>query len=288
VGGGLLLAAVLAVIQNPAWLGVPANPSPAQASLPPRLAFVAVAVWWLLFSLPLFRRVPEPAVRPLSEAERSLGTVRAGLARLGHTFRQLRAYRQALVMLVAFLIYNDGIGTIIRMATVYGTELGIDQTVMIAAIVIVQFVGIPFAFFFGTLAGWMGTKRAIFLGLAVYAGISVLGYYMTTAVHFMILAALVGMVQGGTQALSRSLFGSMIPAHASGEFFGLFAVFEKFAGIAGPAVFALMIALTGSSRGAVLSVIAFFVVGGALLMLVDVEDGRKAARAAEARHAPSS
>jgi len=239
-------------------------------------------VWWLLFSIPLFRRVPEPAVRLVSEAERRMGPLRAGLGRLRHTFGQLRRYRHALILLVAFLIYNDGIGTIIRMATVYGTELGIDRTVMITAIVIVQFVGIPFAFLFGMLAGRIGPKRAIILGLAVYVGISVLGYYMTTPTHFLILAMLVGMVQGGTQALSRSLFGSLIPAHESGEFFGLFAVFEKFAGIAGPAVFALMIALTGSSRGAVLSVIGFFVAGGALLFLVDVEEGRKAARAAEA------
>lgn len=282
VGGGLLLGAVLAVIQHPAWLGVPANPTPAQASLPARLGFVAVAVWWVLFSIPLFRRVPEPEVRLLTDAERDMGSLRAAGTRLRGTLDQLRRYRHAFVMLVAFLIYNDGIGTIIRMATVYGTELGIDQTVMIASIVIVQFVGIPFAFLFGMLAGRIGAKRAIFLGLAVYVGISILGYYMTTATHFIVLAMLVGMVQGGTQALSRSLFGSIIPAHESGEFFGLFAVFEKFAGIIGPAVFALMIALTGSSRGAVLSVIAFFVVGGALLLLVDVDEGRKTARAAEA------
>ncbi len=127
----------------------------------------------------------------------------------------------------------------------------------------------------------MGTKRAIFLGLTVYAGISFVGYFMTTATHFYILAILVGMVQGGTQALSRSLFGSMIPRHESGEFFGLFAVFEKFAGIAGPAVFGIMVATTGSSRNAILSIIVFFVVGGALLLLVDVEEGQKTAREAE-------
>jgi UMF1 family MFS transporter len=282
VGGGLLLAAVLAVIQNPQWIGVPADPTPAQASLPSRLGFVAVAVWWLLFAIPLFRRVPEPAVRLLSDAERAMGAARAGLMRLRTTLGQLRRYRHAFLLLVAFLIYNDGIGTIIRMATVYGEELGIDRTVMIASIVIVQFVGIPFAFLFGMLAGTIGAKRAIFLGLTVYTGISVLGFYMTSGTHFLVLAILVGTVQGGTQALSRSLFGSMIPRHESGEFFGLFAVFEKFAGIFGPAVFALMILATGSSRGAVLSVVAFFVLGAALLSLVNVDEGRRVARAAEA------
>ena len=117
--------------------------------------------------------------------------------------------------------------------------------------------------------------------IAVYTGISILGYFMTNATHFYILAALVGMVQGGTQALSRSLFASMIPQHKSGEFFGFFSVFEKFAGIFGPLIFAGTIAATGSSRNAILSVIGFFAVGAAILWLVDVEEGRRAAKEAD-------
>src|SRR5690606_28249428 len=122
---------------------------------------------------------------------------------------------------------------------------------------IVQFVGIPFTFAFGALAARIGARPAIFGGLLAYMGISVLGFLMTTATHFLILAGLVGVVQGGTQALSRSLFSSMIPRQKSGEFFGFFAVFEKFAGIFGPAIFALTIVVTGSSRNAILSVIVF-------------------------------
>ncbi len=283
IGGGLLLAACLAVILNPGLVGLPAGDdlSPSIAALPARLSFVAVAIWWVLFAIPLFRHVPEPAVKALSDEEQRQGALRAAVSRLKRTFRELRRYRNAFVMLLAFLIYNDGIGTIIRMAGIYGAEIGIERGALIGAIVLVQFVGIPFAFLFGGLAGWMGTKRAIFLGLTVYAGISIVGYFMTTATHFFVLAILVGMVQGGTQALSRSLFGSMIPRHESGEFFGLFAVFEKFAGIMGPAVFSVMIATTGSSRNAILSVIVFFVVGGALLLLVNVEEGQQAARDAE-------
>ncbi len=136
-----------------------------------------------------------------------------------------------------------------------------------------QFVGIPFSFLFGMLAGRIGAKRALFLGLLAYTAISILGYFMTTAAHFFVLAGLVGMVQGGTQALSRSLFASMIPQHKSGEFFGFFSVFEKFAGIFGPLIFAVTIAVTGSSRNAILSVIAFFAVGAALLAIVDVDGG---------------
>src|SRR5690606_30489265 len=193
----------------------------------------------------------------------------------------LKGYRQAFLMLVAFLIYNDGIGTIVKMATSYGTEIGIDQNLMILAILVVQFVGIPFSFAFGLLAGRIGAKPAIFGGLLVYAGITVLGYFMTTGTHFLILAGLVGMVQGGTQALSRSLFASMIPRHKSGEFFGFFAVFEKFAVITGPLTFGIAILLTGSSRTAILSIIVFFVVGALLLATVDVDEGRRVAREAE-------
>ncbi|MFN2383997.1 MAG: MFS transporter, partial [Gemmatimonadota bacterium] len=202
------------------------------------------------------------------------------------TFRALRTYRQALLLLIAFLVYNDGIGTIIRMAAIYGAEVGIERSALIGAILLAQVIGIPFAFGFGWLAGRIGPKRAILLGLGVYVGISVLAYGMRTATHFYLLALAVGTVQGGCQALSRSLFASLIPRHRSSEFFGFYGVLEKFAGVLGPVVFGLTIALTGSSRGAILSVISFFVVGGLLLTRVDIEGGRRAARAAEAERLP--
>ena len=280
LGSGLLLALNLAWIQKPEWFGLPSGDdlSPAQASLPVRLAFVSVALWWLLFSIPLFRKISEPPRTLESDESERASPVRTGLTRLAETFRELRGFRNAFLMLVAFFIYNDGIGTIIRMAAIYGTEIGIGQTYLIASILIVQFVGVPFAVLFGTVAGKIGTKQTIYIGLAVYVVISVVGYFMRTATHFLLLAILVGTVQGGTQALSRSLFASMIPKHKSGEFFGFFAVFEKFAGILGPAIFWLTITLTGSSRNAILSVIAFFVIGGTLLYFVNVEEGQRVAR----------
>jgi UMF1 family MFS transporter len=185
-------------------------------------------------------------------------------------------------MLTAFLLYNDGIQTVIKMATAYGAEIGIESKDLIAAILIVQFVGVPFAFLFGTFADRFGAKRSIFVGLLVYGVIAILGYFMQTAAHFYALAALTGMVQGGTQALSRSLFASLIPAHKSGEFFGFYSVFEKFASIFGPLLFALAIAVTGESRLAILSVIFFFISGAAILTFVNVDEGRAAARRAEA------
>jgi len=283
IGGGLLLALNLAWILKPAWFGLPSGPdlAEAQATLPVRLAFVSVAVWWLIFSLPLFRRVPEPPPRLEPDEHPGAGPIRMAFVRMGETFRELRGYRQAFLMLVAFLIYNAGIQTIIRMATAYGTELGIGQNSLIAAILLVQFIGFPCTFLFGMLAGRIGAKRAIFLGLIAYTVISVLGYFMKNATHFYLLAGLVGVVQGGTQALSRSLFASMIPPHKSGEFFGFFSVFEKFAGIFGPLIFAGTIAATGSSRNAMLSVIGFFAIGATILAFVDPEEGHRAARAAD-------
>jgi UMF1 family MFS transporter len=285
VGGGLLLALNLAWIQRPDWFGLPSGPglTEDQATLPARLAFVSVAIWWVIFAIPLFRRVPEPPPRIEPDERRGENPMRVAFVRLGETFHELRGYRQAFVMLLAFLIYNDGIQTIIKMATAYGTEIGIGQSALIGAILVVQFVGIPCSFLFGAVAGRIGAKRALFLGLLAYTAISILGYFMRTATHFYILAGLVGMVQGGTQALSRSLFASMIPPHKSGEFFGFFSVFEKFAGIFGPLIFAGTIAATGSSRNAILSIIGFFAVGAALLALVDVAEGQRAAREAEAR-----
>jgi UMF1 family MFS transporter len=238
---------------------------------------VSVAVWWLLFSIPLFRRVPEPPAVLEADERRGDNAVRAALARVSETFRELRKYRQAFLMLVAFLLYNDGIQTMIRMASIYGTEIGMDQNALIAAFVIVQFVGIPCAFLFGALAGRIGARTAIFVSLVVYAGISLLGYFMTTAWQFFVLAFLVGTVQGGSQALSRSLFARMIPRHKSSEFFGFFSVFEKFAGIFGPAIFAAAVTLTGSSRPAVLSVILFFIAGAAILFRVNVSEGERQA-----------
>jgi UMF1 family MFS transporter len=283
IGGGILLALNLAWIQMPGLFGLPSGDglSESDATLPARLAFLSVAVWWALFSIPLFRRVPEPPARIEPDERRGENPVRAAFVRLGETFRELRSYRQAFLMLLAFLIYNDGIQTIIKMATAYGTEIGIGQSALIGAILVVQFVGIPCTFLFGSVAGRLGAKRSLFVGLLAYTVISILGYYMTSATHFYILAGLVGMVQGGTQALSRSLFASMIPQHKSGEFFGFFSVFEKFAGIFGPLIFAGTIAMTGSSRNAILSVIGFFAVGAVLLALVDVDEGQRVAREVE-------
>jgi len=282
LGSGVLLAVDLMLIQHPAWFGLPSGPglSPNAASLPTRIAFVIVAIFWGAVTIPLMRRVPEPPALPRPAGVRGFGVVGLSLKRLRGTVAHMRSYRQAFLFLLAFLIYNDGIGTFIRMAGIYGKEVGIGQGALIGSILLVQFVGVPFGFAFGALAGKIGAKTSIYMGLTVYTAVSIMGYFMTNALQFLVMALLVGMVQGGTQALSRSLFASMIPQEKAGEFFGFFAVGEKFAGILGPAVFAVTIAVTGSSRGAILSVIGFFVIGAVLLSRVDVAVGREEARRA--------
>ena len=269
VGGGLMLGLSLIWITNPGLVGLP------EGTLGPRLAFLAVSIWWLVFSLPLMRRVPEP---PASGGEGGFSSSFLGLA---GTLRELRSYPQAFLLLLAFFVYNDGILTIIRMAALYGKGIGLDSSELILAILLVQFVGIPCSFAFGALAKRISSKSAILIGLAVYVVVALLGYFMSTATHFYLLAGLVALVQGGTQALSRSLFATLIPRHKSAEFFGFYAVGEKFAGVLGPTLFATVLFAGGTSRSAMLWLVLFFVGGGYLLAKVDVQAGRRQAKAAE-------
>jgi len=269
IGGGLLLTVNLAWILMPETWGL----SGTVAAI--KLSFLSVAVWWVGFAIPLFRRVPEPPPAQRPEGSAGLSLLRQTWA----TFRSLRQHRQAWWMLLAFLLYNDGIQTMIKMAAVYGAEIGIGMNAQIAAFIVVQFVGVPFSFLFGALADRIGAKQALYIAITVYVGIAVIGYSMTTTWEFFLLSFMVGMVQGGAQGLSRSLFARMIPADRSTEYFGFFSVFEKIAGILGPLVFGTAVALTGSSRPAVLVLVVFFVLGGAVLSRVDVAEGEREVQA---------
>ena len=269
LGGGLLLIVNLLMFTKPGWLGIPSE------EWGIRLSFLSVGVWWVIFSIPMFRHVKEPPRS--SDYVATVNPLRAGFKRLGHTFRDLRRYKQLLLFLVAFWLYADGIGTIMKMATIYGAEIGIGMTSLVGALLMTQFVGVPFTFLFGWLARKLGTKRSIFLALSVYVLVSVGGYFMAETWHFWLLAFMVGLVQGGSQALSRSLFGSMTPKARSAEFFGFFDISSKFAGIAGPLLFGVVGQLTGSSRLSIVSLVVFFVVGMLLLRLVDEKEGIRVA-----------
>ena len=261
LGGGLLLGLNTLWVARPHWFGIPGS----EAAI--RLSFLSVAVWWGVFTAPLLRFVPEPPVdRPSGTVQH---TVRQGFLRVMGTLREIRRYRQLMLFLIAFWIYSDGIGTIIKMAAAFGHEIGIGIPHLAGALLLTQFVGFPCTLLLGRVAGTLGTKRTILLTLAAYALISMAGFFMRTAAHFYALAALVGIVQGGSQALSRSLFAGMIPPGRSAEFFGFFTTSSKFAGIAGPLLLGLIAQLTGNSRLSVLALVVFFVAGALLLCFVD-------------------
>jgi UMF1 family MFS transporter len=276
LGGGLALALALLAILKPAWLGLGALAA-ADATWPTRVAFLGTAAWWALFTIPLLRGVPEPPTAPVPPGASAGSVVREAFAGIAHTLRALRGMPNAWRFLLAFVLYNDAINTIIRMAAVYGTELGLGQTSLIGAILLVQFIGIPFAFAFGWLADRVGAKRAVLGALAVYGVISAIAYGLRTERDFWVLAVLVSMVQGGAQALSRSLYASLVPASRSGEFFGLFSVFSRFGGVMGPLAMAAVTAATGSSRLGIVSVVVFIAAGAFLLSRVNVAAGRQQA-----------
>jgi MFS transporter, UMF1 family len=269
LSGGLLLAINLAWILKPEAFGFGSSVSAIRAS------FVSVALWWAAFSLPLLRHVPEPAV---TEASRGHNAIAEAFTRLARTFKEIRRYRHAFLLFIAMLLYQDGIQTVIRMASVYGAEVGIEQTSQIAAFVMVQFVGIPFAFLFGSMGARFGTKSCIFFAIGVYIVAASLAYFMTSVTQFFALAFLIATVLGGSQALSRALFARMIPRDRTSEFFGFYAVSERFATVFGPALFTISVLITGSSRTAILAIIGLFLAGAFVLSLVDETEGTRAAR----------
>ncbi len=273
LGGGILLTINLLMILKPALFGIP------DAEWGSRISFLTVGIWWAFFSIPIFKYVSEP--RTIISKDESANPVLAGYQRLKKTLKSIKNFKELVKFLVAFWIYNDGVGTIIIMAVIFGAEIGIGRTHLIGAILMVQYLGFPFTLIFGRLPNKIGTKNSILIALGIYSIITFLGYFMSEPFHFWLLAILVSMVQGGTQALSRSMFGSMSPPSKSAEFFGFYNVSSKFAGILGPFLFGIVGQLTGTSRLSIAAIVLFFFIGGLVLTTVDHSQGIKAALRAE-------
>ena len=268
LGGGLLLAVNL-------WMILQAPEAEAARMI--RLAFVSVAVWWLVFTIPLWRYAPEPQRRTLpGEAGQNAWTV--SFRRLAGTLREISKYPDLFKFMLAVLLYTDGIGTIIKMGVAYGAEIGIRTETLVGVLLAIQFVAMPFSFLFGRLASKYGAKRLIYVGLLVYTGLTLGAYFVKTDTHFWLLGLGIATVQGGTQAMTRSLGARMIPKSKSGEFFGFVSVLIKFAGMVGPLLFALVAQAVGSSRPAFLSLVVFFLGGMFVLSRVDEEAGVQAAQ----------
>ncbi|MBW7453994.1 MFS transporter [Paenibacillus sepulcri] len=266
LGGGLLLALNIVMIEGWEMLGFADKTTGTQA------AFATVGIWWLLFSIPLMRNVKEQAKGASSGAGHA---VRSGFVRIGQTLKSARKFPELLKYMLAFWFFNDGINTVIVMATIYGSGIGIETTHLIIALLITQFVGYPSTLLFIRAAARLGTKRSLNMSLMIYILIVVLGFFMTNAVHFYILAFMVGLVQGGSQAIARSIYANLVPPSRTAEFFGFLSLSSKFSSVMGPLIFSIVGTITGSSRLAILSLVAFFVIGIVLLARVDLEKGAR-------------
>ena len=274
LGGGLLFAVNVAMTLSPASFGLQ------DAAGAVKLSFVTVALWWALFSVPLMLLVKESKS---PQAVSGLAVVRAGYVQFIETFRQLRKLRIVFLFLFAYWLYIDGVDTIVRMAVDYGLSIGLEQDHLITALLITQFVGFPAALAFGVLAsrlgaGGEGAKRGILLAIGVYIAATVGAFFMDSAREFYALAVTIGLVQGGVQALSRSLYARLIPSGKSAEFFGFYNMLGKFAVVVGPILVGAVSLASGSHRLGILSVIVLFVAGAWLLVKVDVAAGERAVR----------
>ena len=226
-----------------------------------RISFVITAVWWLAFSVPIWRDVHQTHYKP-REPHLFRNTVRGLVSTCKKIFRD----RRLMFFMLAFFFYIDGVHTIIAMSTSYGTDLGIDSTQLVLALLVTQFVAFPSAIAYGRLSGRFGTKKMLLIAVFAYFLITLFAaFFLRSAVEFWVLAVCVGLFQGGIQALSRSEFGKLIPKEHANEYYGFFDIFGKYATIMGTLLVSVFTQLTGSSSIGVLSVAMLFIVGFVLL-----------------------
>jgi UMF1 family MFS transporter len=259
LGGGVLFAVNVLMVTQPAMFGIE------DAGAAVRLSFLTVAVWWLVFSVPIVFFVREKrAHKPLPFGP----AVREGWRELITTIAHVRASGALLWFLLAYWFYIDGVNTIIKMAVDYGLSIGLEQGSLIAALLLVQFVGFPAALAFGWLGQRIGARAGIFIAIAVYTGAALYAYFLDTEIEFFGLAIVIGLVQGGIQSLSRSFFGRLVPAGKAGEFFGFYNMMGKASSILGPLLTGVVALLTQDSRLAIVSVTILFVLGAFFLTRV--------------------
>lgn len=259
LGGGLLFLVNVLMVTKPAMFGI------ADASEGVRLSFITVGIWWVVFTLPVLFWVKE---KRGAEALPVGAALSAGFVELIGTIRHIGRDRTLLWFLLAYWCYIDGVNTIIKMAVDYGLSLGLDQSALITALLITQFVGFPAALLFGWLGKKTGPRAGIFIAIAVYTGAAGYAYFLNTEAEFYALAIVIGLVQGGIQSLSRSLFGRLVPAGKAGEFFGFYNLMGKAAAILGPLITGIVALTTHDSRLAIVSISILFIVGAIFLSRV--------------------
>jgi UMF1 family MFS transporter len=249
------------MVLHPDWFGL------ADGDAAVRVSFLMVALWWLVFSLPLLLLVKEPDG---SIKNPSLNVVREGFVRVWHTLHEIRQLRNVWLFLIAYWLYIDGVDTIVRMAVDYGLSLGFDHRSLLTALLITQFTGFPAAIAFGFLGSRFGPRAGILIGLLIYMVVTVRASVMSSPDEFYVLAFAIGLAQGGIQALSRSMFARMIPGNRTAEFFGFYNMLGKFAAVIGPVMMGWAGAVSASPRTGILSLLILFVAGALVLIKVDV------------------
>ncbi len=269
IGGGSLFALNVLMFLKPSLFGI------SNQSIAVKLSFVSVAVWWILFSIPLILYVREPVIYNSVSIRQ---TVSLGFRQLMNTFYQLKHFKIVGLFLIAYWFYIDGVDTIVKMAVDYGMSIGFNSSTLMTALLMVQFIAFPAALGYNWVAMKIGTKEAVMTSIFAYIIITILGYFMKSETHFYILAILIGLFQGGIQALSRSLYSRIIPKSHAAEFFGFFNMLGKFAAVIGPLLIGSVTILTGSARLGILSIIVLFICGAFLLMLVDFTKGEQLAK----------
>jgi UMF1 family MFS transporter len=266
LGGGLLFLLNVIMYLKPHLFGIP------DGATAIRISFLSVAIWWIVFTIPLILFVSE------ANDDKSVYMGKAitmGWKQLIDTFKEIRKMRVVGLFLLGYFFYIDGVDTIIKMAVDYGMSLNFPNESLIIALLIVQFIAFPAALIYGWLAEKIGVKTGIMIGIIGYSIITFLGYFMTKVVHFYVLAVLIGLFQGGIQALSRSLYTRIIPPSKSAEFFGFYNMFGKFAAIIGPALMGTVTIIYGDARVGILSILSLFILGAYFLSKVDVEEGKR-------------
>ncbi len=269
IGGGLLFLLNVLMYLNPSWFGI-SDPSTAI-----RLSFLTVGIWWIVFSVPLLLFVPEPLNESSVPFIQAIGE---GWKQLKETFYHIKEMKEICYFLLAYWFYIDGVDTIVRMAAKLGSSLGFETGDLITAILMVQFIAFPAALLYNIFAQKIGVKNAIYIAIGGYAFITFFAYLMTSRIHFYTLASLIGLFQGGIQALSRSLFARLVPKNKDAEFFGFYNMLGKFAAVIGPVLVGWMTLIMDNVRYGFLSILILFILGAYFLSKVDFEKGERIAK----------
>ena len=269
LGGGVLFIINILMYQNPQWLGIP------DATTAIRLSFVSVAVWWGIFSIPIFLFIPEPKNK---DNVSLLSAISLGWTQLKSTFKEIRKMKIVGLFLLSYWLYMDGVDTIIRMAGKLALSMGFEASDMLSVLIMVQLIGFPAGLLFNWFSSIITPKKAVLVAIFFYTIATSSAYFMNSKLHFYILAGIIGLFQGGIQAISRSLFARLVPRGKEGEFFGFYNMLGKFSAVVGPVLLGTVTLVTGNARMGLFALVILFVGGGLLLIKVDFEEGEKIAK----------